>query len=348
MRAPALRVERSKGEEVRQKLLAGGWLDPELRPVREGTHVTFPVKGLPSPLPESLLVEGVRFVQAVEFEPAGTRRPADYRALVDLPEPLRPSLPSSFDVVGDIVLVRLPDELLPYRRKVGEALLAFVPGCRKVGLDRGVEGVERIRSLEDLAGSGNWATVHRENGLSFRVDLERAYFSPRLAREHDRVAQMVRPGERLLDLFCGVGPFALSALRWVPTARAVAVDLNPEAIRLLEENARALGVSDRIEVIEADASEFLRREGLYSRVVMNLPREGYKYAISVAPHVMRSGSLHHYEVVRRPEVEARARSLRSEVTSAVPGDPWTLDPPHVVHAFSPSSDLIAWTLHRRA
>lgn len=343
MRSAALAVERSRGEEVRRALAAGGWLRGDLQPVREAATVIFPVQDLPWPLPAGIVgarVEG-------EFPPAPTRRARDYRELVQLPHELRELLPSSFDIVGDIVLVRLPDPMLRHRAAVGAALLAFVPGCRKVGLDRGVEGVTRLRSLEPLAGVGGWATVHRENGLSFQVDLERAYFSPRLAREHARIADQVRPDEQVLDLFCGVGPFALTALRRQPKSTAIAVDVNPAAIALLRENAGRLGVTDRLEVVEGDAAQFLRQDRHFSRVVMNLPREGYKYATSVAHHVMPAGTLHHYEVVRKSDLLERRTTLLDEVSSAT-STAWTLAPAHVVHAYSPSSDLVAWTLVRGA
>ncbi|MDE1821949.1 MAG: methyltransferase domain-containing protein [Euryarchaeota archaeon] len=339
MRAQALTVERAKGEQVRRALVAGGWLRGDLRPKRSAIEVVYPIVGLPADLPPG--VEGI--LSEEDFEPSGEKGPRDYHSLVDLPEPLRQELPSSFDVVGDIVLIRLPDVLLPHRRSIGAALLSFVPGCRKVGLDRGVEGVARLRSLEEIAGEGSWATVHRENGISLAVDLEHAYFSPRLASEHARVASLVTPGERLLDLFCGVGPFCLTALRAQKSATALAVDLNPSAVALLRENARRLRVQYRLEVLEADAEDFLRRDERFSRVVMNLPREGYMYVAKVARHVMPAGTLHHYEVVPRARAAERLREL-----STLVGPEWSVDTPRVVHAYNPTSDLLAWTLHRGA
>lgn len=341
MRSPALLVDRERAEAVRRRLSAGNWLRRDLVPLREGAQVAFPVQGLPERMPPG--IEGT--LGDREFASVAPGRVRDYREGLDLPAPLQAELPSSFDVIGDLVLIRLPDALLPYRERIGQALLQFVPGCRKVGLDLGVHGEARVRHLEPLAGEGSWATVHRENRLSFSVDVEHAYFSPRLAREHARVAEASRNGERLLDLFCGVGPFALTALRRHPGLRAVAVDLNPFAIELLRSNAQRLKVADRLEAREERAETFLRRPERFQRAVMNLPREGYMYVVSVARLVTPGGTLHHYEVLPREGVPARREALLRELHEGS-GGPWTLEAPHVVHPYSPSSDLVAWTAVR--
>lgn len=344
MRSPALSVDRSQAEHVRRWLLQAGCLRHDLMVLRQGDRVLFPLLSAPPPLPEGLRGTPVD----AEFPPPVERSPRDYRELLSaLPPEVRPLLPSSFDVIGEVVLIRLPDEVLPYRLEVGKALLSFVPGCRKVGLDQGVHGETRLRSLEPLAGSGPWATVHRENGIRFYVDVELAYFSPRLAREHARVAELCGERERVLDLCCGIGPFVLTILHRHLGSSAVAVDLNPDAVRLLRENALRLRVADRLEVREASAEAFLEGTERFSRVVMNLPREGNKYAPSVASHVMVGGTLHHYEVVPREDLPGRAGRLASELHAAGAGR-WSVAPSRLVHPYSPRADLVAFTSVREA
>jgi tRNA (guanine37-N1)-methyltransferase len=343
VRAPGVAVERGRAEEIRRRLAAGGWLRSELAPLREPGRVIFALKDGAPPLPPDLLGSRGEF----DFVELGPHRPRDYREGLHLPSELQSLLPSSFDVIGDLVLIRLPLELRPHASEIGGALLRFVPGCRKVGMDAGVHGDTRIRTLVALAGTGDWSTRHRENGLSFEVDVERAYFSPRLAREHARVADEVQAGERVLDLFCGIGPFAITILSRVPTARAVAVDLNPDAIRLLRANAQRLHVAARLTVEELPAEEFLRRPDAFTTVVMNLPREGYKYASQVARHVMAGGALHTYEVVDRRGAEARAADLLQELQTGS-GGRWEIAGAHVVHPYSPSSDLMAFAARRRS
>lgn len=78
-----------------------------------------------------------------------------------------------------------------------------------------------------------------ETGLEFLVPTDAGrktgfYLDQRENRR--RLAQRVRPGERVLDLFCYTGGFALYAAR--AGAYAVGVDILPDAIDLAEVHAR--------------------------------------------------------------------------------------------------------------
>jgi len=119
---------------------------------------------------------------------------------------------SSFDQVGEIAIIRIPDPLLPRRREIGEAVLAQASGATRVFCQASdVSGEHRTRSLELIAGEGGTVTVHREHGCAMLVDVEGAFFSPRLATERARIASLASDGETVLNMFgaaarevCGV------------------------------------------------------------------------------------------------------------------------------------------------
>jgi len=338
MIALGLLVPRTRGEDVRQELLDAGRLRPDLEIRREGEFLVLP------------LAEGGGSVPAAwgeiverEFQEVARRGPARYRDLLDWPDAEKEALPRSFDVVGDIVLVRLPPEAAARRNEVGEALLRFVPGARLVGLDRGVQGAGRLRQVERIAGAGSWRTRHRENGLELEVDVEKAYFSPRLAREHARVAEEVRSGDEVYDLCCGVGPFSLTIARRGRATRITAVDANPEAIALLRTSLARYPFGACIAPVPMPVEAFVPTATPVERVVMNLPREGIKYLPSVARTTAPGGRLYYYEVVPRSELPGRGNVL---VTSLSPVGSFALADQRVVHPYSPSSDLVAFTLER--
>ncbi|MFZ0830694.1 MAG: methyltransferase domain-containing protein [Thermoplasmata archaeon] len=325
-----------QAENVRQALHRLGILRRDVRAIRAEHEVAFPVESLPEPPLEHTRVEEREL-------PSKAAPPRSYRELLHLTPDLQALLPRAFDVIGDIVLVRLPSELTPHAAEIGAALLAFVPGARRVGGDLGVHGTSRLRQLAPLAGTGPWRTHYRENGLEFVVDPEVAYFSPRLAREHARVASEVRPAETVWDLCCGIGPFALTLARRGLAERIVAVDSNPAAIALLRENAERLRVAGRIEARNESVEQFLKAAGTADRVVLNLPHEGIKYLPSVSAAVAPGGTVHYYEVTPRADHSMRGIALVRQLGS---GADWTCLESRLVHPYSPQADLVAYTLRR--
>jgi tRNA (guanine37-N1)-methyltransferase len=337
MKSRAVRVSRSLGEETRQVLREGGFLRRDLEVGRDGERLLFPiVDDRPAP-------EGLGEVVDAEFALSSSRGPQDYRDLLGWPADELATVPRSFDVVGDLVLIRLPVELENRGPEIGAALLRFVPGARLVGRDRGVQGPERRRGVVRLAGSGPWTTRHRENGVALDVDLEEAYFSPRLAREHARVAAEVRTGDRVYDLCCGVGPFAVTMARDGRAANIVAVDANPRAIECLRTTLTRYSFGARVEVIEDRLERFITGRAPFERVVFNLPHEGIKYLPSVANLVSRAGRLFYYEVVERDSRERRPEELVGMLGGS---SQWRMVDSRTVHPYSPTSDLVAFTLER--
>jgi tRNA (guanine37-N1)-methyltransferase len=338
MIALGLVVPRDRGEEVRRDLVAAGLLRSDLEIRHEGEFLVLPLAASPDGVPPSWgeVVER-------EFQESARKGPARYRDLLPWPDDEKETLPRSFDIVGDVVLIRLPDELERRKQEIGEALLQFVPGARLVGLDHGVHGPERRRTVERIAGSGPWRTRHRENGVELEVDVERAYFSPRLAREHARVAEEVRGGDRVYDLCCGVGPFAVTIAHLGRVSKVTAVDANSDAIALLRETLVRYPFRGEIDPVRARLEEFLPAAPPVERVVLNLPHEGIKYLASVARTVAPGGRLYYYEVVPRSEFAIRGVGLMNSLASV--GE-FAVVAEHVVHPYSPTSDLTAFVIEK--
>ncbi|MFB3888683.1 MAG: class I SAM-dependent methyltransferase family protein [Candidatus Bathyarchaeia archaeon] len=222
-----------------------------------------------------------------------------------LPPHLLASVPKALDVVGDIAIVEIPAELEPHRNAVGEAILKAHRNVRTVLAKAGaVSGVYRLRNLGVIAGEPRTVTLHKENGCSYYVDVAKAYFSPRLSHEHARVASLVRDGETVVDLFAGVGPFAVLIAKTHPDARVYALDINADAVELLEKNIRLNRVENRAQPILGDARQIIaeRLAGVADRVIMNLPEKAAEYVDVACLALKRSGGVvHFYGFFRSPD-----------------------------------------------
>ncbi len=306
MRSPCLLVPRGEAESVRRRLRQEGLLRLDLKVRRLGNAVLLPV------------VNPVDYgfpIREEEFEVQGNPR-VDYRALAEVPQEVKAQLPSSFDVLGDVAIIKLPDGLLPWGDAIGWAMLKAHPRLRSAALDEGVQGEFRIRRLRVLAGKTSLATVHREYGLSFALDPSRVYFSPRLATERMRVAREVKPGEVVVDMFAGVGPFALMVARFGRPSKVYAIDANPEAFPLLEENIRRNREEHLVVPVMGDARQVVPTLGKVDRVIMDLPHSALDFLEVALGALAEGGFVHYYEIMPRSGLEEREAGLRRRAMEA--------------------------------
>jgi tRNA (guanine37-N1)-methyltransferase len=156
-----------------------------------------------------------------------------------------------------------------------------------------MEGEYRVRKLAPIAGERRTETIYVESGVKMKLDLVKVYFSVRLAFERTRIAGLVKPKEKVLVLFAGVGPFALVIGRQHKKdgVDVVAVELNPDAVRYARGNVE-LNKLKNVRVVEMDAHEF--RESDFDRVVMPLPKTGYEFLDVAFSAVKDDGIVHFY------------------------------------------------------
>ncbi|MFW6320985.1 MAG: class I SAM-dependent methyltransferase [Halohasta sp.] len=284
MEVPCIAVPREDGEESRRALADAGVLDDDYQIVVDDGTLYIPVTdhdGVPDGFETT-----VRDLPARE----GVQTPADVLGF----EP-------SLERLGDVVIL---DEDDPDRAaEIAAAVLESDLPVRSV-LNRAskIKGELRVRDWELLAVDADaetdlapTETVHREYGHEFLVDLAAVYFSPRLATERHRVVEGIEPGERVLDMFAGVGPFAVPAA--TRGADVVAVDLNETAIEYLRENARRNGVSDNITAIAGDVRAVVDDyRGWADRLVMNLPHSAGEFLETAVGLAGDDCVIHYYDI----------------------------------------------------
>jgi len=292
-----IRVPKKEGETVRSALAESGILRSDHRIKAEGGFLLMPVSSDPG---------GWELTEA-DLEPQEAAE-KDYRALSEVPAELRHLLPGSYDIIGDVAIIKLEEELLPYRHSVGGALLRVSSNLRTVMLDSGVKGEFRVRDLERIAGSGTSETVHREFGLRMATDPAKVYFNPRLATERMRIARLVKEGEIVIDMFAGVAPFPLVICRHARPGRVYAIDLNPAAREFALRNIEMNRI-DRIEYITGDAREVIGGLPQADRIVMNLPQMAYSFLPDALARTRTGGTVHMHAILERTEAGAFADSL---------------------------------------
>lgn len=77
-------------------------------------------------------------------------------------------------------------------------------------------------------------------------------------------------GGRVADLCTGSGCIGISILKNKPKTRATLVDISERALNIAKDNAKALGVYDRCELIEGDVAKDIL-DGEYDMIISNPP-----------------------------------------------------------------------------
>ena len=150
-----------------------------------------------------------------------------------------------------------------------------------------------MRDLEFLAGTDNSITIHKEHGARLKLDVKEVYFSPRLATERKRVMESVKDGEKILDMFCGIGPFPIVIAR-NKNVDITAVDINEEAIKYLDENIKLNKLKGNINTYCGDVREVSKSFNLkFDRIIMNLPGLAYTF-LDVAFNLIEDGGIINY------------------------------------------------------
>jgi ubiquinone/menaquinone biosynthesis C-methylase UbiE len=146
-------------------------------------------------------------------------------------------------------------------------------------------------------------------GLSFAVVfcaqallmLWTSLVGKRIAARQLLAQAQLQGGERVLDVGCGRGLLLLGAAQRLPRGRAVGIDLwqlsdlSGNARAATEANARALQVSDRVELVDGDMRALPFADGEFDAVLSSLAvhnvydREGRELALREIARVTRPG-----------------------------------------------------------
>ncbi|ELZ12475.1 hypothetical protein C478_10376 [Natrinema thermotolerans DSM 11552] len=316
MEVPCVRVAREEGEAVRSALADADLIDDDYEIAVEDGRLYIPVA---DPDAAAGVLEDGEVVSRSVAERDQQTTPADLLAF----DP-------TYERLGRAALI---DEDDPERaRAIADAVLeSDLPVETVLNKASKVKGETRVRDWELLAGE-NTEVVHREYGCEFLLDLAQVYFSPRLATERHRVAKQVSSGERAFDMFAGVGPFMIPFAK--RGATCVGVDLNPDAIEYLHENAARNGVEERVTAINEDVREVATEYADWAdRLVMNLPHSADAFLEAAVTLAGDDCTLHYYDI--QHEDDPFGPGEQAIRAAAEPEYNVTVETRHTVRSYAP-------------
>jgi len=224
----------------------------------------------------------------------------------------------SYDNVGDIAIIRVPEPLKERSKIIAEAVMQTHKRIKAVWRQASpVSGDFRLHGLEFVLGERKTETIHREHGCIFKVDLEKCYFSPRLSYERMWIARQIQPGEVVLNMFAGVGCYSIVIAKHSKLEKIVSIDINPVAIQYMQENVKLNKVEEKVVLVQGDAKKVIeeRLQNVADRVLMPLPEKAYEYLdyalLALKP---TGGWIHYYDFEHAKKPEDPIEKIESKVS----------------------------------
>ncbi len=323
-------VPKEEGETTRLKLSESGNLRTDVHIASDDKFVYLPI----------LTEKGINYpFQEKELE--NIEQQINFKDILELPPGLMELVPNSFDIVGDIFVIRLFPELEPYIDTIANALLETNKNAKVVAVDKGVKGEFRTRDLEIVAGENRTKTTQKEYGLRYELDLAKVYFSPRLATERKRIADLAKPGERITDMFCGVGPFSLLLAKTGKPEIVYAIDKNPDAINYLFQNIKFNKIKN-ISPMLGDAKYMAIKLPNPDRIIMNLPHSAIDFLDTALEIITSGGTIHLYTIQEIDTLDIIKNAIIKLAESK--GRKPKIDNIQELHSYSPSQQMFCFDI----
>lgn len=286
----AIRIPPEKGEEIRKKAIDGKFLDTTRKikriQIKEVTLLEIPVTEDAGEIVESFPV-----IEQEELEFLKTSMSIKECLKSSLSETELARVPSGWQVLGDIIIVSIPDALDEKKLLIAEALLSIYPKCKSVVRDFGIEGQFRQPKRELLLGSGT-ETIHKEHGCFFKQDVTKVMYSKGNLEERKRMSKLGK-GEVVVDMFAGIGYFSIPMAVHAKPQKIISIEINPESFAYLKENIRLNHVEDIIIPIMGDCSQ-AAPEDKADRVIMGYVGTTHHYLEPAIRALKNSGGILHY------------------------------------------------------
>lgn len=302
----AAKTELKSAQKVKQLLVKRKLFNHDYLPVKEFGFIYFPIT-------KKVKIPGTKVI-TVKFSFPEKEKTLTIEELLKgkLTAKELKLVPHSLEVVGSIMVLEVPEELKEKERLIAQAYLEMNKNVETVvRKDEIHSGEYRLRKVKILAGKRTKETVHYENGVRIKLDLEKTYFSARLANERLRIARQIKKGEQVLVMFSGAAPYPLVIAKNSGAKVVYGIEINPLAHQYALENVSLNKFTDRIAIFQGDVRKILppMREK-FDRVVMPLPKTGEHFLGIALKKVKMNGVIHLYAFLDEKDIDKEAKKVR--------------------------------------
>ncbi len=228
----------------------------------------------------------------------------------------------AYSVLGNIAVVNFP---LEYKKKDKVAFAKEILKNNsqvKTVLEKSGKFKGRLRKMETkyVLGEKTKEVLYKENGCSFRFNIDTTYFSPRLSGERKEVSSLIKEGEKVLVLFAGVGPFSIVIAKNSKPSILFSNELNREANKYAKLNIELNKLKEKVVLANGDAKKVCEKlknsKETFDVIVMPRPQLKDSF-LSDAFKVSKKGTrIYYYDFCPNDEIDKKVEMVKSEAERA--------------------------------
>lgn len=223
-------------------------------------------------------------------------------------------IPHSQEIVGDIMILEVPEEIKKHEKEIANAYLKLNKQIKTiVKKSENHSGIFRTRKVQVLAGESKKETIHTESGIRIKLDLEKSYFSARLGNERLRIASQIKNNEEILVMFSGSAPYPLVLAKHSQAKSILGIEINPMAHEFAQFNIKKNKCGKIIELINGDVRKILPDiKQKFDRILMPLPKTSEEF-LDIALSKAKIGTIINlYSFLNENEIESYGEKIINE------------------------------------
>ena len=228
-------------------------------------------------------------------------------------------VPSSFDVVGDILIFSdFPKELVKKEKIIGNTILKNYHHIKTIlKKTKKYSGRFRTPKLKVIAGEKKKETICKENNVLIKLNVEKVYFSPRMSSERKRITELIKQNESILVMFSGSVVYPLVIAKNSKCKEVYGIEINPIAHKYALENIKKNKLENKIKIFLGDARKILPKlNKKFERILMPLPKGGEDFLDLALNCIKNKGIIHFYDFEHEKEIYKAKEKVKSACTKS--------------------------------
>ena len=216
--------------------------------------------------------------------------PYPHNIIRELGKNIPVKLPKKWEMLGDILILKM--EKNEYEKEIGE-IYGKVLRVKTVIIDENIVGIMRKPEIRIIYGNDT-ETIEKENDLSYKMDVSKVMFSSGNKKERIRMKDIVKPDERILDMFAGIGYFSIPMGK---KAEVYACEINDNAYHYLKENIKLNKVN--VKPFLGDNRDILPELNVnFDRIVMGYIKDTHNFLPCALSVLKKNGMVHYHEAFK--------------------------------------------------